>query len=365
MKRKAKVLPAMEPDKHTPTPPATRSPGSMSPLYTDRATGRTFPQRSVRRSEAPTCPFHAVRHILHSRRQQAKPLRGDGGPAGAQPPPRPIGQRRGRGGGPRRAAAASPAAPRARSQGRGGRHHLVNRPPPAAPASPGTKGGQRRFPRRRAGRGRQRKPPTPGNRAGHPQPGHPPPDPAGRCPPPLRLTSRRREAPQPRRNSRMLLRHSPSVRGSGYTCKRRGGRLSAGTGTPRHGTARRSPPRRSPHLPLPPQAAAAAAPIAPCEGVEPGSKHGAQEMACEGRGRRAGARAGVPRPGAAPGGSAPPRGGRGGEGRGGEGGAARPGPALPRPAPAAAAGSAGGGKAWSPAGSTPRPRRLVFFNFFK
>lgn len=116
---------------------------------------------------------------------------------------------------PLRPAAASPAAPRARSQGRGGSHHLVRRPPPAGPASPGTKGGQRRLPQHRTGREEQ----------GNPQPRE-----SNRVPP-LRLTSRRREAPQPRRNSRMLLRHSPSVRGSGYTCKRRGGRLRARTGT--------------------------------------------------------------------------------------------------------------------------------------
>lgn len=88
-----------------------------------------------------------------------------------------------------------PRSPRpAARRGRGGRHHLV----------------------RTKARRRQRR--SPGHRAGRPRPLSPAAPSLG-----APLTSRRSEAPQPRRNSRMLLRHSPSVRGSGYTWKRRGG----------------------------------------------------------------------------------------------------------------------------------------------
>lgn len=54
-----------------------------------------------------------------------------------------------------------------------------------------------------------RRPTGPPSPCQHRRPPAPPP------PRPHPLTSRRREAPQPRRNSRMLLRHSLSLRGSG------------------------------------------------------------------------------------------------------------------------------------------------------
>lgn len=54
-----------------------------------------------------------------------------------------------------------------------------------------------------------------GRPTGPPSPCQHPRPPAPSLPRPHPLTSRRREAPQPRRNSRMLLRHSLSLRGSG------------------------------------------------------------------------------------------------------------------------------------------------------
>lgn len=283
---------------------------------------------------------------------------------------RPAGSRHRDPPGGREAAGAAPGEqgrlPRGRNQGRGGRHHLVSHPPPAAPASPGTKGGQRRLPRRRVGRGRQKTlAPTRGDEARHPQSDHPPPGAAGRRPPPPRLTSRRREAPQPRRNSRMLLRHSPSVRGSGYTCKRRGGRSARAAASNR---AARLPPSAAPLLPAAPRTSCSLRRrrrrrSLPVRGLN-------REVNTEHRKWRA--RAGAPRPGAAPGSPASAAGraasaGRGGrrregrekrgsegkgtekrgrEGKRGEGGAARPRP--PRPAPGAAASPAGAGSRCPP-----------------
>lgn len=142
-----------------------------------------------------------------------------------------------------------------------------------------------------------------------------------------RLTSRRREAPQPRRNSRMLLRHSPSVRGSGYTCKRRGGgsaRGGDGTAPQRSGVPHPAAPLTS--LSLRKQRRRSL----PLEGLnrEVNTEHrkwraraggGGQErgQGCPGRAR---SRAALPR-----------RGGRRQAGRhGGRRGPARPSPAPPR-----------------------------------
>lgn len=305
-------------------PPARGA--SPCAVLAGRGTGRTHPPRSVRKSEVLARPFHAVQHISRSRRGQSDhpaPPEARPGPRAAatethRAAERPQGQ-------PQVSTGGSSAAPRGRNQGRGGRHHLVSHPPPAAPASPGTKGGQRRLPRRRAGRGRQKTlAPTRGDEARHPQSDHPPPGAAGRRPPPPRLTSRRREAPQPRRNSRMLLRHSPSVRGSGYTCKRRGGR-SARAAAPNR--AARLPPSAAPQLPAAPRTSCSLRRrrrrrSLPVRGLN-------REVNTEHRKWRA--RAGAPRPGAAPGSPASAagraasagRGGRRGEGRGGKRGEAK------------------------------------------
>lgn len=207
--------------------------------------------------------------VSQSVSQSVMPSRGHGGQARTQPSPRPIGERRSCSG----AAEASPRHPPGPQPGEG-------RPPPSC-QPPSTS-----RPRLASHKGRAQPPPAaPGceNR--------PPPMPETGPGTPLVLS--------PLSWPRWVLLYpsldSPpgggrhrSPAGTRGCCS--GTRFpSAAPGTPareevdgsERGAARlggsRSPPRCSPHLPLPPQASAET--IAASEGVEPGSKHGAQEMA--------------------------------------------------------------------------------------
>lgn len=308
----------MEPDKphrHM----ETRQPIPASQHQKDGAPPASAP--AEKRGPSLPLPRGTARFPLH--RPSAKPSRGHGGPS--------------------RGTAATATQRRQPQCGQRRFLRLLPPPPPGpaarggAPATilsaarhrppPGTKGGQHRVPDRAEKHSLH--PPsihTRGSNQTSPLPGTP------LAPAPTHLQAEGgTAAPQELADVAQALTLRPRLRVHLQEKRRTAQR---GASTARHS---RPPPLCSPHLPLPPQTAAAA-PISPTEGVEPGSKHGAQEMACEGSGRRAGAQAGVSRARRGPGrlgsaelGSAPLRSAAGRAVTGGRAGRRGPAPARPQP----------------------------------